>query len=174
MKKIYKLAIAVLWIIPMIIILPSKIYAENDVTDYTISSGNSIFSQDPIDVLDSYYRLSNKKSSDRVQKTDLDTVSSSACTEPIFNDHRFTITRTLCNIKGNLWDYLQYITFIGLAVATILLIWNGFKLVTSTDREKQMTDFKKHLIYIIIWVILLIGFYYVIDVFVRVVNVITE
>jgi hypothetical protein len=64
--------------------------------------------------------------------------------------------------------------YIGLSAATILLIWNGFKLVTSSDREKQMTTFKKNLIYIIIWVVLLVAFYFIIDVFVSFVNLVGE
>jgi hypothetical protein len=56
----------------------------------------------------------------------------------------------LCNIKANLGNYLQYVVYIGLTAATILLIRNGFKLVTASDRGKQMSEFKKNFIYIII------------------------
>jgi hypothetical protein len=46
--------------------------------------------------------------------------------------------------------------------------------VTASDRGKQMSEFKKNFIYIIIWVVLLISFYYIIDVFVSFVNLIAE
>ena len=95
------------------------------------------------------------------------------CTD-IGVDSRFTITRTLCYLKNNSWSYLQYIMFIWLIVATILIIWNGFKLVTSTDREKQIAIFKKNMIYIIIWITLLLWFYYFIDIYVWVINLFTD
>lgn len=174
MKKTYRLVAILLWI-SMIIILPTHVYGQEWDDSYTVSHNNSIFNQSSINVLKSFYTISNKKSSDRVQRTDLDNVSSRGCTEAIGGvGISFTITRTLCNIKGNIWDYLQYIMYIWLSVATILLIRNGFKLVTSSDREKQMSTFKKNLIYIIIWVILLVAFYYIIDVFVSLVNLIEK
>jgi hypothetical protein len=89
-------------------------------------------------------------------------------------DSRFTITRTLCSIKANIKDYLQYVMYIGLTAATILLIWNWFKIVTASDQGKQIWEFKKNLIYIVIWVLLLIWFYYIIDIFVSVVNLVAE
>jgi 4-hydroxybenzoate polyprenyltransferase len=64
--------------------------------------------------------------------------------------------------------------YVGLTAATILLIRNWFKIVTSTDREKQVGVFKKNLLYIVIWVVLLIWFYYIIDIFVSVVNLVTD
>ena len=92
----------------------------------------------------------------------------------IWVDSRFTFTRTLCYIKNNSWGYLQYIMFIWLTVATILIIRNGFKLVTSTDREKQFTTFKKNMIYIIIWIVLLTWFYYFIDIYIWIINLFTD
>ena len=92
----------------------------------------------------------------------------------IWVDSRFTFTRTLCYIKNNSWGYLQYIMFIWLTFATILIIRNGFKLVTSTDREKQFTTFKKNMIYIIIWIVLLTWFYYFIDIYIWIINLFTD
>jgi hypothetical protein len=92
----------------------------------------------------------------------------------IWVDSRFTFTRTLCYIKNNSWGYLQYIMFIWLTVATILIIRNGFKLVTSTDKEKQFTTFKKNMIYIIIWIVLLTWFYYFIDIYIWIINLFTD
>jgi uncharacterized RDD family membrane protein YckC len=89
-------------------------------------------------------------------------------------DSRFTFTRTLCYIKNNIWSYLQYIMYIWLTAATILLIWNWFKLVTSQDREKEMKNFSKNLVYIIIWITLLLWFYYFIDIYVWVINLFSD
>ena len=131
--------------------------------------------EDPVRVLDYAYGKANEKVSNEVQNTDLDVVSSkvSVC-DWIAPDMRFSITRTLCSIKQESKDYLQYVVYFGLAVATFFLIRNGFKIVTSSDREKQISAFKKNLLYVIVWVVLLIGFYYIIDIFVSVVNMIAE
>ena len=117
----------------------------------------------------------NDNPATRIQNTDLDVVTSkiSEC-DWIAPDSRFTLTRTLCSIKANIKDYLQYVMYIGLAAATILLIWNWFKIVTASDQWKQIGEFKKNLIYIVIWVVLLIWFYYIIDIFVSVVNLVAE
>lgn len=176
MKKIYRFVTALLWIISMIVVLPSIVYGQEDREkwQYDVSSNNSIFNQNPVRALDSFYDKANNNLGDRVQRTDLDKISSSSRCDELSVDGRFTITRTLCNIKASVWDYLQYIMYIGLSAATILLIWNWFKLVTASDRGKQMTDFKKNLIYIIVWVVLLVAFYFIIDVFVSFVNLVVE
>lgn len=129
--------------------------------------------QNPVKIVDDIKDKANKNKSDQVQNTDYDNTSSRSCSEVSLDD-RFTISRTLCNIKDHSKDYLQYIMYVWLTAATILLIWNGFKIVTSSDREKQVATFKKNLTYIIIWVVLLTGFYYIIDIFVSVVNIIAE
>lgn len=125
----------------------------------------------PMDLVNQYHKETNK--TDKIQETDLDSVTSNACLE-LGVDWRFTLSRTLCNIKASIGDYLQYILYIWLTAATIFLIRNGFQIVTSSDKEKQMSTFKKNLIYIIIWVVLLTWFYYVIDIFVSVVNLVAE
>lgn len=114
----------------------------------------------------------NDNPATRIQKTDLDAVTSHhpEC-EWIAPDSRFTLTRTLCSIKANIKDYLQYVMYIGLTAATILLIRNWFKIVTALEQWKQIG---KNLIYIVIWVVLLIWFYYIIDIFVSVVNLVAE
>ena len=175
MKKICRFAVALLWIISMIVILPSNVYGQEDGKKlYDVSHNNSVFDQNPVWVLDYFHQQANKKSSDRVQRTKLDKVESTKCDESIAVEGSFTITRTLCNIKMHIWDYLQYVMYVGLAAATILLIWNWFKLVTASDREKQIWTFKKNLIYIIIWVVLLVAFYFIVDVFVSFVNLVAE
>ena len=127
----------------------------------------------PVKVLETVKKNANAYKSEEVQKTQLDNTTSKYCTD-IGVDDRFTFTRTLCYIKNNVWSYLQYVMFIWLAAATILLIWNWFKLVTSSDRGKQMTTFKKNLIYIIIWVTLLLWFYYFLDIYVWIINLFSD
>lgn len=175
MKKIYGFVAILLWIISMIVILPQNVYWQEVVptSQNSQNSQYSVFNNDSTDVLHYFYYEANKKSSDRVQNTELDYVNSNSCRE-LGVDSRFTISRTLCYIKENIGDYLQYIMYVGLSAAVIFLIWNGFQLVTASDREKQMSAFKKNLIYIIIWVILLVSFYFIINIFVSFVNLIAE
>ena len=128
----------------------------------------------PTSMVDSIYWNANKKQSNQVQYTEYDVITSKVDLCATWTDGRFTITRTLCNLRELSKDYLQYVMYIGLTAATILLIRNWFKIVTSTDREKQITTFKKNITYIIIWVFLLIWFYYIIDLLVALVNLLTK
>lgn len=137
------------------------------------TQGEWTVEQDPIWVLDTVKRNANKDRSDEVQNTKLD-YTMSYCNEAIGGWVWFTITKTICNIKMNMRNYLQYIIFAWLTLATIFLIRNGFKLVTSPDRWKQIWVFKKNVTYIIIGVVLLISFYYILDIFVTLVNFVTE
>lgn len=126
----------------------------------------------PMDMLDSIKHDANKRRSDEVQNTKLDNTISE-CDE-VWVWLWFTITKTICNIKKNIHSYLQYAVFAWLTLATIFIIRNGFQLVTSSDRGKQMWTFKNNIIHIIIWVVLLISFYYILDIFVTLVNFVTE
>jgi hypothetical protein len=138
------------------------------------SQGEWTVEQDPIWVLDTVKRNANKDRSDEVQNTKLDYTMSECIGDSVPWWAWFTITKTLCNIKVNIRAYLQYIVFAWLTLATIFLIRNGFQLVTSPDRSKQMWTFRKNITYIIIGVILLISFYYILDIFVTLVNFVTE
>jgi hypothetical protein len=77
----------------------------------------------PVNIVNEVYYEANQKKSEQVQNTEYDVVNSKACAE-IPADSRYTITRTLCNLKTLSKDYIQYIMFIGLTAATILLIRN--------------------------------------------------
>ena len=135
--------------------------------------GSRTYETSPIQVLNAVKWNANKHKSEEVQKTELDVVNSIDCDE-IAVGTNFTITRTLCSIKKHSQSYLEYVIYVWLTAATIFLIRNGFQLVTAPDRWKQIWIFKKNLKYIIIWVILLISFYYILDIFVTTVNLIAE
>lgn len=127
----------------------------------------------PTSMVDSIYWNANWNKSNQVQYTEYDVITSRVDLCATGRDGRFTITRTLCNLRELSKDYLQYVMYIWLTAATILLIRNWFKIVTSTDREKEISNFKNNLKYIVIWVFLLIWFYYIINLFVAIVNLIT-
>lgn len=138
------------------------------------AQGEWTVKQDPIWVLDTVKRNANKDRSDEVQNTKLDYTMSECIGDSVPWWAWFTMTKTLCNIKVNIRAYLQYIVFAWLTLATIFLIRNGFQLVTSPDRWKQMWVFKKNVTYIIIGVVLIISFYYILDIFVTLVNFVTD
>lgn len=144
-----------------------------DATDTTKDIWKRNLDQNPVNILDHIKEESNAHSSDRVQNTKLDRVQSK-CTEMKAGRNDFTITYTLCNIKENIKSYLQYIIYIWLTAATIILIRNGFQLVTAEDKWKQIWVFKKNIMYIVIWVVLLVAFYYILDIFVSLVNLVAE
>ena len=127
---------------------------------------------DPVKFLDNAYNKANEKGKE-IQDTDLNQVNSKSDACGGF-ESQFTFSRTLCYIKNNIKNYLDYVLYIWLTAALILIIRNGFKLVTAQDGSKQMTTFKKNMLYIAIWVILLIWFYYIIEIFVSVVNLLGE
>lgn len=110
------------------------------------------------------------------ENTDLDKVNSvSSCVDlSLWASSNYTITKTLCYLKAHMWDYIQYVIYFWLTAATIFLIRNWFKIVVSQDRDKQISAFKKNFMYLVVWVVLLVCFYVVIDIFVSVVNLVFE
>ena len=150
---------------------PNKKWIEQSETDETHVDSRSFNS--PVTVLDSVKWNANKNKSDQVQNTKLDRTTSKYCTE-LSVESNFTITRTLCNIKYNIRSYLEYLVYIWLTAATIFIIRNWFQLVISTDRGKEIKNFEKNIVYIVVGVILLISFYYIIDIYVSVVKLVTE
>lgn len=127
----------------------------------------------PVKILQDVKDASTAHEGDKVQDTQLDDTTSRWCTD-IGLDSRYTLTRTLCYIKNNSWSYLQYVLFTWLTLATIFIIWNGFMLVTSSNREKQISTFKTNLIYTVVWITLLLWFYYFIDIYVWIINLFTD
>ena len=129
--------------------------------------------KNPVVILQDVKDAANAHEGDKVQDTQLDDTTSRWCHD-IGLDSRYTITSTLCYIKNNSWSYLQYVLFTWLTLATIFIIWNGFMLVTSSNREKQISTFKTNLIYTVVWITLLLWFYYFIDIYVWIINLFTD
>ena len=148
------------------------LYPSNNV-EAKKDSNDRNYNQSPVRILETVKKKANPTRGEEVQNTDLDSTTSKWCKD-IWVDSRFTFTRTLCYIKNNVWSYLQYVMYFWLTLATILLIVNWFKLVTSQDREKEMKAFTKNLIYIVVWVTLLLWFYYFIDIYVWIINLFSD
>ena len=85
---------------------------------------------------------------------------------------KYRITNTLTYFKNHIHPYIQWILYIGLTAATILLIYNGFLLVTNgaNGGAGEMSKVKENLMNIGIGVIILTGFYFLIDLIVAVLN----
>ena len=101
----------------------------------------------PVRLLDVIYYDANEYVGDEVQDTRYDAVSSTQVC--VGGRQEFTISNTLCSLKNLSGGYLQYLMYLWLTAATILIIRNWFTLVTSPDREKQFAKFKKNITYII-------------------------
>ena len=110
----------------------------------------------------------NEEVATKVQDTELDRIdpNDSWSTAP----SNFTFTRTIASIIGHLSKYLDYAVYVGLVFAVIFLIVNALQIVLASDKWAQMKKFKTNLKYIIIWVCLLTGFYFIIDIFVSLAN----
>lgn len=169
MKKFYLAAILLSLLFGLG--LSTVTYAQDDLTDDGEKTTSWKFTDDPTDLLKMVHHKANEDNGSRVQVTPVNNVTSkvSYCDIAI-TDKRFTLTKTFCSIKLAIKWYLQYIMYIWLTGATIFIIRNWFKIVTATDKEKQIWVFKKNMINLIIWVILLTSFYFILDVFVSVVN----
>ncbi len=76
---------------------------------------------------------------------------------------QYKIANTLDRLKNNIAPYLQWAVYIWLSLAGILLIYNGFLMVTNSIHGAwDMSKVKKNIMYIVIGVLLLTGFYFII------------
>ena len=73
---------------------------------------------------------------------------------------QYKIVNTLDSIRVNIAIYIQWIVFIGLALATIGLIYIGFLMVTNAvSNEWTIEKIKTRVIGIVVGVLLITGFY---------------
>ncbi|MDR0607386.1 MAG: hypothetical protein LBG52_03350 [Candidatus Peribacteria bacterium] len=123
---------------------------------------------DPIGLLDAVVDKANEEH--RIQETKLDRVGEGNG-GGFSGNPQYRLTNTLEYLKNNIDPYLQRIVFIGLAIATILLIYNGFIMTTNVLHGKgELSKVKDNFIWIGIGVVILTGFYYLIDIVVAVIN----
>ena len=105
----------------------------------------------------------------KVQETALDDISDN---ERIYSS-QYKISNTLNYIKNNIHPYLQWAVYVWLAGATIALIYMWFLLVTnSVSGGDDITKLKSRIFYVLIWVLLLTGFYALLKLIVAVINLI--
>lgn len=83
----------------------------------------------------------------------------------------YQITNTLERIRKNIQPYLQWMLYIGLIGATILLIWNGFRLVTnSVISWGDMKTVKGNIQTILVGVLIMTSFLILIKLVMAVIN----
>jgi len=99
----------------------------------------------------------------QIQETAMDGITSHG-TAANCPANAWRITRTLCWVKENIHPYIQWIVYAWLSLSILLLIRNGFLLVTNTVHGSA-PDIKKRILYIGVGIVILTGFYYLIDLF---------
>lgn len=125
------------------------------------------YGQNPIQILDTVVGQANEDY--KIQQTALD----GATTNQWSYASTFKIANTLDRLKNNINYYMQWAVYIWLSVAVILLIYNGFLMVTNAvHNEWETAKIKKNIINIVIWVVILTGFYFIIKLTVALINAI--
>lgn len=123
------------------------------------------YGSDPIQILDTVVSEANDEY--KIQQTALDQATDTqwAYASP------YKIANTLDWFRNNINPYLQWAVYIWLSVAVILLIYNGFLMVTNAiHKEGETAKVKKNIINIVIGVIVLTGFYFIIQLAVSLIN----
>lgn len=123
------------------------------------------YGDSPTEILGSVVWEANKNN--QFQETALDGI----------NNHdggyqeEFQISNTLDYLRMHVATYLQWLVYVWLTVAVILLIYNGFLMVTNTlTKAWDMTKVKKNIQYIAIGVIILTSFYAIIRLIIGLIN----
>jgi len=129
------------------------------------SSRASKYGSDPIMILDSVVDEANDEY--KIQQTSLD----NATDKQWAYSSQYKIANTLDRFRNNINPYLQRAVYIGLSLAVILLIYNGFLMVTNAvHKEWEIAKIKKNIMNIVIGVVILTGFYFIIKLAVAIIN----
>jgi hypothetical protein len=95
--------------------------------------------------LDSVVGEANK--TDQIQETALDGISNDQGSY----QSEYQIANTLDYLRLHIATYLQWIVYIGLSLSVILLIYNGFLMVTHVvHKSGDFSKIKKNIMYIVI------------------------
>lgn len=74
------------------------------------------------------------------------------------------LANTLDSARYKFDDYLELATVLGLITASILIIYNGLRLVLAPLSDDQVAAVSKRLMYLGIWVLLLTWFFFILKV----------
>ncbi len=111
----------------------------------------------PIEIVDRIVQQEN--ASTKVITTKLDNVQQNAS----FGAEN-KVSGVLDSVRINLANYLEWFVFIGLTVAVLLIIYNGLQLVMNPVSGDDLKKVQKRLMYIIVGVLMMTGFYFILKV----------
>ncbi len=127
------------------------------------------FWNEPIKILDTIKDKANKDNQYTIQDTALDNTVEHVGPSSHGGEYRLLATLEAVNTKINV--YLQWITYVGLSIATILLIFNGFMMVTHAIHNSwDLSATKKNISKIIVGLVIMLGFWAIIKFILAVVN----
>lgn len=130
---------------------------------YAQKSKRGDFGHSPVEILDEVVADANDDRAYSVQDTQLDGVDAWP--------GRYRIYNTLQWIRKNISPYLQWAVYIWLTAAVILLIFNGLRMVTTGLHDSgKIEQIKKNIVNIVIWVLLLTGFYIIFKLIIALIN----
>ena len=121
----------------------------------------------PMQIFNTFVDNANDEWNYNIQETALDWVTD----QQWWYARSFKITNTLDYIRNNLDPYIQRAIYVGLVLAVIAVIYLGFLLVTNAvHKEWDWTKIKTKIWYVVMWVLLLGGFYFIIKVMVALIT----
>jgi hypothetical protein len=122
----------------------------------------------PTDIVTSVASLANENQATKVQDTRLNAINNQDVGgATITSEYQIASTfARLANSENGITPYIQWMIYIWMVWATILLAWNWFLLVTG----KKINEAKENIKYIILWVILMAWFYAVIAIVTAIIN----
>ena len=155
-NKMKKLILAC-WVFLSLFAMPlmSEAFASSSLNSKRVSADWS-----PKQLVESVHTIANKDF--QIQQTKLDGIESR---------WKYKITSTLEYIRKNIFPYIQWIVFIGLSIGAIMLIWNGFKLVTQSVSGDKVAEIKKDIQSVLIGVVILTSFLIIIRLTLGVLNI---
>ncbi|MCK9467267.1 MAG: hypothetical protein M0P94_02970 [Candidatus Absconditabacterales bacterium] len=125
------------------------------------------YGSDPMQIFNTFVDDANNEGNYNIQETALDGVTD----QPGGYARSFKVANTLDYIRNNLDPYIQRAIYVGLALAVIALIYLGFLLVTGgIHKEGDWSKIKSKVMYIVIGVFLLSGFYFIIKLMVALIT----
>ncbi len=118
------------------------------------------YKAEPKDVLDHVVNRLNEWNNDKIIWSELDQVTK----EWGIYGEEFAIANTLDSLRRKVAIYLQRLSFSAMVVATILIIYNGLRLVLSPMQSEEAANVKKRLLYVLLGLLVATWFYYLIKI----------
>ena len=151
----------ILWSIFCMVILSNISYADRQWWGNIGTNTNDIF--------DYYAGAVNE---DRIQDNALNDISNIQWQYA----SEYKITNSLDAIRLQITPYIQRVMYLWLSIAVILIVYNGFLMVTNSVNggAGDTSKVKTNLINIAIWLTLLCGFYVIIEVWLATISYLTS